>query len=76
MVVAFLQCRASGAKAEQWRVAADPTLRAEEMQMKQRLGGQALGWLQDAAATPGGARRVASAVSRPSTHGAHTSDDF
>ena len=27
--------------------------------MKQRLGGQALGWLQDAAAMPGRPRRVA-----------------
>ena len=62
MAVAFLQWQASGAKAEQWRAATDPTLRAEEMQMKQRLGGQALGWLQDAAATPGHPRRVACAT--------------
>ena len=62
MAVAFLQWRASGAKAEQWRAAADPTLRAEEMQMKQRLGGQALGWLQDAAVTPGRPRHVACAT--------------
>ena len=33
-------------------------------------------WLQGTAATPGGARRVASAVSRPSTRGAHASGAF
>ena len=34
------------------------------------------GWLQDAAATPEYARRVASAVSRPSTRGVHAATEF
>ena len=74
MAGAFLQRRASEAKAEQWRAAAARLLRAVGGEEKRNgtasAFGRRAGWLQGTAATPGGARRVASATAsrRRATH--------
>ena len=75
-VVAAVSKLCDGGAMAEWLLAAALAVASGEMKKGLARASAGVGWLQGASVMPGGARRVASVVSQPSTRGAHASGVF